>query len=54
MQEGVDSSLEVVYVGGLPVDVPIAAQDVRSQSFLPPQSRLASCLPPSWCCVCSG
>lgn len=28
MQEGIDDAYEVVYVGGLPVDVPTEAQEV--------------------------
>jgi hypothetical protein len=32
VQEGIDPSMEVIYVGGLPVDVPAEAQDVRPEA----------------------
>ena len=36
VQEGIDPSFEVIFVGSLPVDVPPETQDVRSASLLLP------------------
>ena len=31
LQDGIDPAMDTIYVGGLPVDVPMEAQDVRTR-----------------------
>lgn len=67
LQEGIDPSMEVVFVGSLPVDVPPESQEVRYSMLALPQVttdapshpccvRLAQCIHPALredCVICS-